>query len=59
MAPILESNVGDREVHVGARGGRYVLGKDGRRLYIVKQEQRSREFRPRPGAFKRFLDAQQ
>lgn len=58
MAKILESQVGDREIHVGARGGRYVLSDKGKRLYIVEEYQRARVFKPRRGAYKRFLDAQ-
>lgn len=59
MAKILEEQVGDREVHVGARGGRYVLTDKGRRLYIVEEYQKTRTFKPRRGAYKRFLEAQQ
>lgn len=58
MAKILESQVGDREIHVGARGGRYVLSDKGRRLYIVEEFQRSRTFKLRRGAYQRFLEAQ-
>ena len=58
MAKILESQVGDREIHVGARGGRYVLSEKGRRLYIVEEYQRTRTFKPRRGAYQRFLEAQ-
>lgn len=58
MAKILESQVRGREIHVGTRGGRYVLSDKGRRLYIVEEFQRSRTFKPRRGAYQRFLEAQ-
>ena len=58
MAKILESQVGDREIHVGARGGRYVLSDEGRRLYIVEEYKHTTTFKPRRGAYKRFLEAQ-
>lgn len=58
MAKILETSVGDREIHVGPRGGRYILNDSGERIYVAKCRRRDNTFKPRRGAYKRFLDAQ-
>ena len=58
MPRILESRVGDREIYVGPYGGRYVLDEKGQKIYITKGHKRSTVFRPRRGAYKRFLESQ-
>lgn len=59
MATISERYIGDREVHTSSRGAKYIIADDGRKLYITRDNKNyRRSFKPRPGAFARFLDAQ-
>ena len=59
MATISEKYIGDHEVHISPRGARYIITDDGRKLYISStQKTYRRSFKPRPGAFARFLNAQ-
>lgn len=59
MATISEKYIGDHEVHTSPRGARYIITDDGRKLYISNTNKTyRRSFKPRPGAYARFLDAQ-
>lgn len=59
MATINEKYVGDREIFTSPRGARYVITDDGRKLYISRSNNPyGRSYKPRPGAYKRFLDSQ-
>ena len=60
MRTILEQHVKpDQTIHVGPMGGRYIINNQGVRVYLIKERKRTRRnFRPRPGAFQRFVDAQ-
>jgi len=56
MATISEKYVGDREIHTSPRGARYIITDDGRKLYVTRDNKAySRSFKPRPGAYARFL----
>lgn len=58
MRTILEHHVREGEtIETGTRGGRYVL-RNNIRYYLIKERKRTREFRPRRGAYQRFLDSQ-
>ena len=59
MATISERYIGDREIHTSPRGAKYIITDDGRKLYVTRDNKAySRSFKPRPGAFARFLNAQ-
>ncbi len=59
MATISEKYIGDHEVHISPRGARYIITNDGRKLYVTRDNKAySRSFKPRPGAYARFLDSQ-
>lgn len=59
MATISEKYIGNHEVHTSPRGARYIITDDGRKLYISNTNKPyRRSFKPRPGAFARFLNAQ-
>ena len=59
MTTISEKYIGEHEVHTSSRGARYIITDDGRKLYIRRDNKAySRSFKPRPGAFARFLEAQ-
>jgi len=59
MATISEKYIGDREIHTSPRGAKYIITDDGRKLYILNTNKSyRRSFKPRPGAFARFLNAQ-
>ena len=59
MATISEKYIGDHEVHTSPRGAKYIITDDGRKLYISSTNKTyRRSYKPRPGAFARFLNAQ-
>ena len=59
MATISEKYIGNHKIHTSPRGARYIITDDGRKLYISSTKKTyRRSFKPRPGAFARFLDAQ-
>jgi len=59
MTTISEKYIGNREVHISPRGAKYIITDDGRKLYISNTNKTyRRSFKPRPGAFARFLNAQ-
>lgn len=59
MASIAEIYIGDREIFTSPRGARYVIADDGRKLYITgSNKPYGRSYKPKPGAYKRFLDSQ-
>jgi len=59
MATISEKYIGDHEVHTSPRGAKYIITDDGRKLYISNTNKTyRRSYKPRPGAFARFLNAQ-
>jgi hypothetical protein len=56
MATISEKYIGDHEVHTSSRGARYIITDDGRKLYVSSTNKTyRRSFKPRPGAYARFL----
>lgn len=59
MRTILEEHVRPHEtIEIGTRGGRYVLRNDIRH-YIIKERKRTRRsFKPRSGAYQRFVESQ-
>lgn len=59
MRTILEQHIKpDQQIHTGSMGGRYIL-KSNMRYYIIKERQKTRRnFRPKRGAYQRFVDAQ-
>lgn len=59
MATISEKYIGEHEVHTSPRGARYIITDDGRKLYITRDDKAyPNSFKPRPGAYARFLNAQ-
>jgi len=59
MATISKKYIGDREIHTSPRGAKYIITDDGRKLYISNTNKTyRRSFKPRPGAFARFLNSQ-
>lgn len=58
MSTISEKYIGDYEVHTSPRGAKYIITDDGRKLYVVKAKANRRTYKPRPGAFARFLNSQ-
>jgi predicted GIY-YIG superfamily endonuclease len=59
MATISEKYIGNHEVHTSPRGAKYIITDDGRKLYISSTNKTyRRSFKPRPGAYARFLNAQ-
>jgi len=59
MATISEKYIGNHKIHTSPRGARYIITDDGRKLYISSTNTTyRRSFKPRPGAFARFLNAQ-
>ena len=59
MATISQKYIGDREVFTSPRGSRYIITDDGRKLYISKNNNAyGQSFKPRRGAYKRFLESQ-
>lgn len=46
------------EVKIGKHGAPYFIDKNGNRKYLNKQPKRPDRFRPKNGAFQRFLDNQ-
>ena len=59
MRTILEEHVKpDQHIHTGPMGGRYII-KDDKRIYLIKERKHiRRNYRPRRGAYQRFVDAQ-
>ena len=59
MRTILEQHVKpNQEIHTGPMGGRYII-KDDKRIYLIKERKHTRRnYRPRRGAYQRFVDAQ-
>ncbi|BAQ93751.1 hypothetical protein [uncultured Mediterranean phage uvMED] len=59
MRTILDQHVKpDQQVHTGPMGGRYII-KDDKRIYLIKERKHiRRNYRPRRGAYQRFVDAQ-
>lgn len=59
MSTISEKYIGDRKVHISPRGAKYIITDDGRKLYISSTNKTyRRSYKPRPGAYARFLNAQ-
>ena len=59
MRNILERNVpSDATIITGPKGGRFIISPNGTRIYLIKERKRHRVYKPRPGAFSRFVDAQ-
>ena len=59
MRTILERHVKpDQQIHAGPVGGRYII-KDDKRIYLIKERKHiRRNYRPRRGAYQRFVDSQ-
>ena len=52
-------SVQGKEIFTGARGGQYFITNNGRKVYLTKNKQRRNTvFKPRPGAYARFLASQ-
>ena len=47
-----------KEILVSKRGAQFVLGKNGKKRYLVENERPRRTFKPKRGAFKRYLKHQ-
>lgn len=47
-----------KEILVSHRGSQFVLGKNGKKRYIVENEQPRKPWKPKRGAFERYLKHQ-
>ena len=47
-----------KEILISHRGSQFVLGKNGKKRYIVENDKPRRTFKPRRGAYERYLKHQ-